>query len=867
MSETRARQNMRAQNSKSAEDHDDDNDDKERPRKRTRRDHFQARSNNTSTVVRGERTLSPIPLVQSDIGGAPLPRVTRHTSRKVLEAQNGPIEGEDSAPNVFPKTPSSPSQANNGGGQEQADVPGLRALKSRIAELEHEKDEYRANLHKEKATSMSLRAQILLSQATASSEHVAGVTNPRERPPDEQYSRQVLDGDYHAEQLQKELEQLWEDLAQLPGARKTRKRFACLAGKDINLQKENEELIREKKTLTDEVRDLAAQSAKLLSERDTAMKELTETKKQKHENENIQSSRLSELERDLREAHVTSQKASSDYEERLSSLRKTNSALRKVAKIISLPKAAIELQEASEGEQDLPSNIQMLEAGLAELQSRNKELEWQVAEKTEVQRQLDIVKATLKKAEESNALKDQATKKMTTLECVKRQLEFENDEQKRKNSVLKERVADLQKRRREMVEKKKELQTRLLDAEAKIASLTEANDAAKASDRSLQEENLKNINEIEHLKARVCSLEEISAAAKACEQSIQEEKSEYMTEVSHLEAKVKQQAEKENALATKIKSLAMDLEAKKQEVIILKGQVRESEAGLASSHSQHVAALQNERKQHTEILAILETQVQESNDKMRKMDAQYEKCIQDRDDRIEALTTTIQNDKAAHDDQMVKSSMEARTLRDQNQRLNETLEGRVKTIQETKMQLKYWEKKFNDEERTRQELDKTIRELEMRLEAQGEDLQAAQGQWEDKIADAIKQTDDTLRKFMDTRFCELDLAYKNWTQEIQQKFDNFLGCVRSQIGRKIEERHPEDEDEIADDSLTVERLQEMLKLKLDYVERELNWYREKFVEKQEHLKEAVEQRQAAEDRLRGLRDVICVDWPPSLNEV
>ncbi|ROW14002.1 hypothetical protein VPNG_04131 [Cytospora leucostoma] len=879
MSETRARQNKRAKSSTSVEYHDDDNEDKERPRKRTRRGRLQSRSSKISNVMRGERTLSPIPLIRSDISGAPLPKVTRHTSRKILEAQNGPDEGEDSAPNVSPEPPSSPSQSNKEGGQEQANVPELRELKSRIAELEHERNDYRANLHKEKATSMSLRAQILLFQATASPEHVAGITKPKERPPDEQYNRQPLDDDLHVEQLQKELEQLWEDLAQLPGARKTRKRFVFLAGKDNKLQTENEELSREKKNLTDEVRELTTQSARLLSERDAAMKELTETKNQKHENENVQSARISKLEKDLQEAHVTSQKASSDYEGKLSSLRKTNSALRQVAKVLSFPKAAIELQQASNGKQDLPSNTQISEAGLAKLQSKNKELASQVAEKTEVQRQLEIVTASLKKAEEYSALKEKECENVTVLESAKRQLELENDEQIRENSVLKERIAELQKRRRELVEKKKELQTRLLDAEAKIASLTEANDAAKANGHSLQEENSKNIREIDHLKAEMCSLTEISTAAKA------EEKSKYMTEISNLEAKVKQQAETENELATNIKSLTMDLEAKKKEVIMLKDQLRESEAGLASSHRQHDAALQNERKQHTEFLAALETKVKDLNVKMREMDVNYEElknCVRDRDDRIAALTITAQNHKTALDDQKAELE-EASTLRELNQRMTETLEERVKTIQKMKSHLKYWEKKLSEEGRARQELEKRARGLEMELQVQGQEFQTAQDQWENKVFDALRQVEGHLQQHthtvfdtklqkriqtvIDTKLHELNLESDKQKQEFQQKFENFLGRVRSQIGRKIEERHPEDEDENADESLTMERIQEMLPLKLDYIERELNWYKAKFVEKQEHLKEAVEQRQAAEDRLRGLRDVLYVDWPPSLNDI
>ncbi|ROW04533.1 hypothetical protein VMCG_05089 [Cytospora schulzeri] len=124
------------------------------------------------------RTESPIPWVQSDVAGASSSRPRRicRPSQKFRESQVAGAEGGDVSNDVPVRTPtSSCSQPNDEHLQHKAGITEFQALKSRLAEVEQERDGLRDSLHRANAELsqkgerlLMLKTRILTASAAAS---------------------------------------------------------------------------------------------------------------------------------------------------------------------------------------------------------------------------------------------------------------------------------------------------------------------------------------------------------------------------------------------------------------------------------------------------------------------------------------------------------------------------------------------------------------------------------------------------------------------------------------------------------------------------------------------------------------------------
>lgn len=154
------------------------NENEEEPRKRTRRAACK-KSQSSHTTTDSPRNESPIPLVQSDLGVITCPRArrARQPSRKWLESHYDEADGAGAPFDNPVQSSTRPSRPGSECGQDDYEGGEVQALKSRIAELEQEKNEYRDKSGLKEAKIQKQGEQLLLlnmRKVTASEEVIAG---------------------------------------------------------------------------------------------------------------------------------------------------------------------------------------------------------------------------------------------------------------------------------------------------------------------------------------------------------------------------------------------------------------------------------------------------------------------------------------------------------------------------------------------------------------------------------------------------------------------------------------------------------------------------------------------------------------------
>lgn len=137
----------------------------EEPRKRTRRA-IRMRSQSNLAPAGSPRTESPIPWVSSDIAGVSYSRSrrVRRPTQKWRESEDAGADGGAVPDDVPVQSPTSSSQPCDELNEHEAQDPEIQALKSRIAELEQERNEYHDSLQKVKATSKQQGQKLLILQ-------------------------------------------------------------------------------------------------------------------------------------------------------------------------------------------------------------------------------------------------------------------------------------------------------------------------------------------------------------------------------------------------------------------------------------------------------------------------------------------------------------------------------------------------------------------------------------------------------------------------------------------------------------------------------------------------------------------------------
>lgn len=124
------------------------------------------RSQSNLAPAASPRTESPIPWVSSDIAGVSYSRSrrVRRPTQRWRESQDAGADGGAVPDDVPVQSPTSSSRPCDELNEHEAEDPKIQALKSRIAELEQERNEYHDSLQKEKATSKQQGQEILILQ-------------------------------------------------------------------------------------------------------------------------------------------------------------------------------------------------------------------------------------------------------------------------------------------------------------------------------------------------------------------------------------------------------------------------------------------------------------------------------------------------------------------------------------------------------------------------------------------------------------------------------------------------------------------------------------------------------------------------------
>lgn len=523
----------------------------------------------------------------------------------------------------------------------------------------------------------------------------------------------------------------------------------------------------------------------------------------------------------------------------------------------------------------LTEKSQGLQAGISKLQDKIAQLNSEVTAKKDLQDQLEVVTNALEEAKKDGVLEKTAlSEKVASLEanlahfkdidCTKRQLEKEMTERKRLTAALKAEVEASKAALRERGTEHKRLQSRLRAAEAEVKSITKAKDtAAKASRSKLQDEKTKHMEELNVLKTNNKELDE---------------------SLDQTRSVVKQRDTAITELKVKVDTLSSALESKGQDMTELQNQLRDLEAekeSLAALHRIREAALQDERKKHMEDMEKLEAQygtlqdsleahserlweanegigslattAEERRTALEEQEAQHAKAVDLLETRIKDLLT-------GRDSAMAEKEKQARraiTLQDDISKLNQALTTVNETLMARKEEIQRLGGKIIDSTVQLEKAEECRREIQNTADNRILELEAMMRQRNEQLeiqARGLQEAEETLKKDLvveirkRTAKLRQELAMHSLHEkENQQENERFIDFVRSQLLRKIEdERHREPDDAIK--GATMEGLQEILRLKLDYLGDELTWYKQKFEEKERLLKEADDQLRQWEPR-------------------
>ncbi|KUI55964.1 Cingulin-like protein 1 [Cytospora mali] len=640
---------------------------------------------------------------------------------------------------------------------------------------------------------------------------------------------------------------------QIREPRPTGEELGFLVAQNVKLSTEKAELAKEEKGLRNEVCKLNAQNMVLTRQKSWAMIALAVLKRLRKKEEHLSARIVQGLEKQLREEHTISQRAKSDLE-------KTES--RQCAKISSLESEKLDLENRFDRERRQADSVlekieddhiletkalrekaQGLEADLAEMQERIAQLEAEVAGKKDLQDQVNVVKDTLKKAQEDSTAKEKALEeKVASLEAdlshlqnvdrEKRKLEAEKTERNHQIKELKAKVASLTK---EVAHEAKASKITLQGVEAvqseerrRLHDLhaRDVQEKVKAGETALQVELAKHTEELRGLEAKVKSLSEALKTKEQEEKRLQNQLRAVITagtryrEEAFREASMKYTSDKE-LLETEMRELKKDIETKFKQNNELQNRLRNAEdevVSLGIEVQSYKTALDKLKAQHTTEISQLEAQ-------NRELSVLRDKALAERIE-VEAEKEARLNEASA------TAGVAAKEHKDAIQRM----EGRIKILNE---QLKMAEnvrleiQKAGNEKIS--ELETTRRQLEDKLRLQEANEEVVLG-----VNTEYLRTVDSLRH----RLQQLEVDYSEG-KEYQQRAEEFMNCVRSQLNRRIEDQvlaEPDDET-AAESRVTMEKLQKMLTLKLDVIEGELNWYRKS-------LDEEYARRRTAEDYLK-----------------
>lgn len=387
-------------------------------------------------------------------------------------------------------------------------------------------------------------------------------------------------------------------------------------------------------------------------------------------------------------------------------------------------------------------------------------------------------------------------------------------------------------------------------------------DALRLALTAKKEEETRLQSQFKNLAVKI---ESLTTANGKYEAALQNERARHTKHTETLEAKVNKLSlalDDTEALKTEVDKLNLDLNADTKAIKWLENHARNLEAkieALKITNRDEAAIRLQEREKYTKDIEALEATARTQSlalDGKGQEETRLQAQLREARDRIVAINTMSLNQEAAlneqkaHIDALNKELSELRHKASVEQVRTEDFNAARKKVLELEAETRRLEEELIGAGQVRvgiqdasvrriSELETKMRELEEQTERQTQSLREAQEGNQEALA--VKTDNVELRKMVEVlgqRLQQLETACSHAT-EYQQKVEKFLDHVRSQLGRKIEdERAPitDVEAQALANTSTMEGIGAKLALKLDYIEWELEWYKQRYDEECERRK-------------------------------